>query len=131
MIALDTNVLVRYLREDDESQAARAAALIDAAAQRHEPLFVSHVVLCELTWVLQSGYRVPKAEIVTTLRGLFSASQLVIEDIDAGRRALARFQTGRAGFADYLIAERAQDHGCTRVATFDKVLLDDSDFFAP
>ena len=131
MIGLDTNILVRYLKRDDPAQAARAAALIEAAFNDREELFVSHIVLCELVWVLQSGYRHSKAEVVKALRLLLSATQLVFEDVDQVRRALARLDAGGGGFADYLIGERAVSAGCGRVATFDRALLADPAFFSP
>jgi predicted nucleic-acid-binding protein len=56
MIGLDTNVLVRYLTHDDPAQFAKAAAVIDAAAERGEQLLVNTSVLCELVWVLANAY---------------------------------------------------------------------------
>ena len=131
MIGLDTNVLVRYLREDDEAQAARTAALIDSAVERGEALFVSQVVVCEVVWVLTAGYRLPKAEVVRTVRSLLSAAQIVFEDADELRRALARHEAGKGDFADYLIGGRAVARGCEKIATFDKALLGEPEFFSP
>ena len=131
MIGLDTNVLVRYLREDDEAQAARAAALVDSAIERGEALFVSHIVLCALVWVLTAGYRLSKAEVLATVRSLVSAAELVIEEADEVRRALARHEAGKGDFADYLIGGRAVARGCQRVATFDRALLSEPEFFSP
>lgn len=131
MIGLDTNVVVRYLREDDEAQAAKAAALIDLAIKQEETLFVSHIVLCEVVWVLTAGYRLSKAEVLMTVRSLLSAAQLVLEDPDEVRRALARYEVGKGDFADCLIGGRAVARGCDRIATFDKALLNEPEFFSP
>jgi len=128
VIALDTNVLVRYLVDDDPEQTRRAAKLIESGTEAH---FVAHIVLCELVWVLGSSYKRPKTDIVAALRGLLEAIQLEIEAPELAHRALARFESGSAGFADYLIEERARTAGCERVATFDKALLREPSFFSP
>lgn len=131
MIALDTNVLVRYLTEDDEAQAARAAALIEGAIDREETMFVTHIVLCELAWVLGGPYRRSRRDIHTAITGLLAAAQLLVEDAEMAHRANARYRSGRADFADYLIGERASAAGCQTVATFDKKLLREDGFLEP
>jgi predicted nucleic-acid-binding protein len=131
VIGLDTNVVVRFLIEDDEAQAERAASLFDAAVQTKEALFISHVVVCELAWVLRSGYRRRKADVVAAIRALLSAAQIEFEDVDEVRRALARYDSGPGDLADYLIGERCRDRGCERVATFDEALHGEGEFFAP
>jgi predicted nucleic-acid-binding protein len=73
---LDTNVLVRYLVEDDGEQGARAAAFIEGVAARDERLFVSDVVVCELVWVLESAYGFGRRSIGQTLHDLVRARQL-------------------------------------------------------
>jgi predicted nucleic-acid-binding protein len=131
MIALDTNVLVRFVVEDDPRQSARAAALIEGAIARRERLFVAHVVLCELVWVLGRAYGRSKPDIVALLGGILGSAQIVVEGSDLAHHALARYASGGADFADYLIAERASVAGCAAVATFDKVLLGEEGFVAP
>ncbi len=130
MIALDTNVLVRYLVEDDPKQSARAALLIEGAADRGESMFVAHIVLCEVVWVLDSAYGVRKPEIVNTLSNLARTRHLEIEDVDLVHRALAAFERGKGDFSDYLIRERVLACGCSALATFDKALLKDAGFLA-
>ncbi len=131
MIALDTNVLVRYLVEDDAEQSARAARLIEGAADQGEMLFIAHIVVCEVVWVLQVAYRIGKPEVIATLKNLVRASHLELEDVELVRKALADFEGGKGDFADYLIRVRSVARGCERVATFDKALLKDPRFFAP
>ena len=131
MIALDTNVLLRYLVKDDEVQSSRSAALINGCADRGEKMFLSHIVLCELTWVLKAAYSVPKADLVELLSALVRGAQFVVEDPDLAGRALRRYQKGGADFPDYLIAERAGHAGCDQIATFDKQLLEEDDFVRP
>lgn len=131
MIGLDTNVLVRYLVEDDEEQALRAAELIEGAADRGDELFLAHIVLCELVWVLGAAYRRSREEIAVALTAILRTAQFVVEDVDLAHRALARFVEERGDFADYLVAERAAEAGCDAVATFDDKLLDAAGFIRP
>jgi predicted nucleic-acid-binding protein len=131
MIALDTNVLVRFLVRDDEGQHARAAALLQRGIGAGEAFFVADVVLAEVVWVLQSRYRLDRRAISEVLRALTEAEHLHFESAERTIRAWRRFRDGRGGFADYLIAERARDEKCDVVATFDGELLSEPGFVAP
>lgn len=119
MIGLDTNVLVRYLTEDDPKQSPRAVALVEGALEDGERLFVPQIVLCELVWVLDSVYSFPREEIVSVVRDLLRARQLVIEDLDSARKAVDQYAAKGGDFADFLIVERCRVAGCERVASFD------------
>ncbi|MEQ8537686.1 MAG: type II toxin-antitoxin system VapC family toxin [Coleofasciculus sp. D1-CHI-01] len=71
MIGLDTNILVRYLTQDDEQQWQQAVTLI----QQNQPCFIANIVLCELVWVLKGGnYRFHKDEIINTLEAMLHSS---------------------------------------------------------
>lgn len=131
MIGLDTNVLVRYLVEDDAEQAARAADLIDETLATGERLFLTEVVVCEVVWVLESVYRFPRGYITAVLGDLLRARQLVVEHPEAARQALDRYAHGTADFADYLILQRCDAKGCERVASFDKALHSEPSVFSP
>ena len=131
MIALDTNVLVRFLVQDDDAQFRAAAAVISRAGRADEQLFVSDVVLCEVVWVLAASYGVPKAEIVAILRKLLHSRQLTFRASDVLSRALDAYESGRGDFADYVIREDAAAAGYESVATFDKALLKEAGFARP
>jgi predicted nucleic-acid-binding protein len=131
LIGLDTNVLVRYLVEDDPEQSPRATALVERALEQGQRLFVPQIVLCELVWVLDSVYRYPLERITTVLRDLLRARQLVIEDLDSARKALDRYSARGGDFADYLIVERCRAAGCDRVASFDGGLSEEEDVYQP
>ena len=131
MIGLDTNVLVRYVVEDDEHQAARAVALIEGAAGRGERLFVAEIVLCELAWVLSVAYRRSRRDIARVLKAVLKTAQFEVQDADVAHRALTCYEAGSADFADYVVAERAAEAGCKSCATFDKKLLLDDRFVEP
>jgi predicted nucleic-acid-binding protein len=131
VIALDTNVLVRYVVEDDPAQARAAIALIEAAIERGDRLFVAQIVLCETVWVLSYAYRFRREEIVAILRQLRRAAQLEIEHPDDVRNAIESFAAGKGDFAAYLIAERSVANGCSSIATFDRTLYADPRFVSP
>jgi len=131
MMALDTNVLVRFLVEDDADQAARAAALLRRAEAGGEPLVVSEVVTCELVWVLESAYGFGRDEIAGALRDLLSVRALKFLGLDAVQRALVAYARGRGDFADYVVREIARDAGCEAVATFDRTILKEPGFVRP
>jgi predicted nucleic-acid-binding protein len=131
MIGLDTNVLVRYIVEDDPEQSPAAAAMIERALKREEPIFIPQIVLCELVWVLSFAYRFKRDAIVGFLQQLRRGAQLVIEGADEVKRAIETYAAGRGDFADYLIAERSIANGCSVVASFDRALEADTRFAAP
>lgn len=131
MIALDTNVLVRYVVEDDAAQSAAAVAMIERAVERDETLFVPQIVLCELVWVLSHAYRFNREEVVGVLHQLRRGAQIMVEGADEVRRAIDAYTSARGDFADYLLAERAVANGCSAIATFDRALQSDPRFTAP
>jgi len=119
---LDTNVLVRYLTQDDAAQARRANALLADAVAKGDRCFLGAVVLCELAWVLRGAYGFDKATIAATLERILVTAQFEIDDKDVVRRALEDYRPGKADFADYIIGQRGQEAGCTVTATFDRRL---------
>jgi predicted nucleic-acid-binding protein len=131
MIGLDTNVLVRFLVEDDAVQAARATALIEQAISESATLFISDVVLCETVWVLTSRYGFSRAEVATVLRRVLDADHLSFSAPGQHARALAAFSAGKGDFADYVIREHSLAAGCTAVATFDQALLKETGYHSP
>jgi predicted nucleic-acid-binding protein len=130
-LALDTNVLVRFLVRDDEEQHRQARSLIDGAIADGETFFVSEIVLCEVVWVLDTSYRVSKPEIVQALRTLVRAKLLHWRAADRARAAVDAFAQGRGDFADYLIREDGRAAGATALVTFDRHLLKESGFRSP
>lgn len=126
MIGLDTNVLVRYLAQDDPVQGAAAARLIDEELTPARPGFITLVVLVETCWVLKRLYAATADELITTVADLLNEPHLRIERHDVVRRTLQRLQdgrsrrSGRVGLADGLIAQIALDEGCSHTVTFDR-----------
>ena len=122
MIGLDTNVLVRYLTQDDPAQFARASAFIDAASEREEQFLVSTPVLCELVWVLATVYDYSREEISQALEQIFTTAQFEIERLDEARQALGDFRSSKADFRDALIGRINRSLGAEHTVTFDRHL---------
>jgi predicted nucleic-acid-binding protein len=118
MIGLDTNVLVRYVTQDDPIQSAKASDLIESLTTL-SPGFVSLVSVVELVWVLQSCYQSAKSDVVVVLETLLRTRELTIEHAEILWQALRRFTASKADFADCLIERCAHAAGCEYTATFD------------
>jgi predicted nucleic-acid-binding protein len=112
MPALDTNVLIRYVVQDDEAQLAAARRLIRKAVSEGQTLFVPVTVALELEWVLRSSYAVQRDETLEILSNLLSAAELTFESERALEVALHLYRDGSADFADCLhiaLAAQAQE----------------------
>jgi predicted nucleic-acid-binding protein len=120
VIALDTNLLVRLLTNDDPRQAARIEAWLQENATAQQPAYIDHVVLCELAWVLERSYGYPRADVQRALLAVLAHDQLRVEAPSLVRQALALHETGPADFSDYLLAARAKAAGYSPVLTLDK-----------
>lgn len=120
MIGLDTNVLVRYLAQDDPDQAARATRVVEQELTEKEPGFIGLIVLIETVWVLQRLYQASAEEIRETVNDLLGSRSVVVENRDVVARALGISKKNSCGFADAIIAASAYGAGCHRVMTFDR-----------
>ena len=120
MIGVDTNVLVRYIAQDDIDQSKRASRLIEDECSAATPGFISLVVLVELVWVSESCYGATRVEVAEMVRRILSIRQLVVQDAEIAWKALRLFESGKADFADCLIERMAFAAGCSAVMTFDK-----------
>ena len=120
MIGLDTNVMVRYLVQDDPTQTRQANALIDRAAAQETAMFINHVVMCELAWVLGRGYGYARTALAEVIEKILLGRQFEIEKKDLVWTALANFKASRADFADCLIGVINDLAGCESTLTFDR-----------
>lgn len=120
MIGIDTNVLVRYIAQDDRAQSARATAFIERECSAATPGFVGLVVLAEVVWVSESLYAADRQEISDIVRRILSIKQLVVQDAETAWKALRLFESGKVDFADCLVACSALAAGCESVVTFDR-----------
>lgn len=119
MKALDTNVLLRLLVEDDAAQTRRAAALARAEAAAGRPLLVNLIVLCELVWVLRRAYRFPADRIAVAIEALLEAPAFALQEPDIVRDAVAVQRAG-GDFVDAVIAAVNRTLGADETATFDQ-----------
>lgn len=126
-IAIDTNVLVRYLVKDEPRQSKVAAALINAGLEE-SGVFVSHIVLCELVWVLRRSYGIEKADIVKALTAILHEPGFAFESRAHVQSSLKEYLKSHGDFADYLIGHSCIARGCERVYTFDQKLKNSQSF---
>jgi predicted nucleic-acid-binding protein len=131
MIGLDTNILVRYLAQDDPEQAATATALFDGRLTEEEPGFIGVVAMAELVWVLERAYGVPDSDIAAAVERLLQTDVLVIESEQEVFAAMIALREGRGSFADALIGALGAKAGCSRTLTFDRKAVRLADFEHP
>jgi predicted nucleic-acid-binding protein len=120
MIGIDTNVLVRYIAQDDAAQSRRATSFIEKECNEAVPGFVGLVVLAEVVWVSESSYGAAREEVADIVRRILSSRHLVVQDAETAWKALRLFESSRADFADCLVARSAIAAGCKSVVSFDK-----------
>lgn len=119
-MGIDTNVLVRYIAQDDAAQSARATSFIEKECSATAPGFVGLVVLVEVVWVSESNYGAARQEVAEIVRRILSIKQLVVQDAETAWKALRLFESSKADFADCLVERSAIAAGCESVVTFDK-----------
>jgi predicted nucleic-acid-binding protein len=119
MLGIDTNVLVRFLVQDDPVQFEKALKLIKREVAAGRPVFINQLVLMETEWVLRSRYAAPKEKIIAAISGLLETVDVQLEDEAAIEEALYMWKDASADFADCLIAAKNRRMGCRETATFD------------
>lgn len=119
---LDTNVIVRYLTQDDPVQARKANATIEGTLAKGGSCYVSVVVLCEIVWVLRGAYGFARNAVLLALDRILETAGFRVEDRDFVRDALEEFRRGRGDFADYVVGVRNRAAGCSTTVTFDRSL---------
>ena len=119
MIGLDTNVLVRYIMQDDARQSALATRLFESLSVE-SPGFVTLVSVVELAWVLSSAYGLDRDQVVQAFESLLRSKEITVERAEIIWKALRVFQSANADFADCLIERAASAAGCDRTMTFDR-----------
>jgi predicted nucleic-acid-binding protein len=122
MIGLDTNLLVRYLTQDDLAQAKKAGEVIEKAAAKGEKLLIHPVVLCELVWVLETAYDYARKEVAVVLEKILRTAQSEIPEKETVWRAWGDYRSGKGDFADYLIGRANEHMGAEHTITFDQTL---------
>ncbi len=128
MIALDTNVLVRLLLEDDPDQSARALQVLEPLWEQGGRALLTDVVLAELEWVLDTAYGATRRQVLTSFSALLADDHFEMQDRSRVVEALRRYQEGSADLSDYLIGLAGSAAGANTTLTFDRALRGDTAF---
>lgn len=120
MIGLDTNVLVRYIVQDDAKQSKLASDLIEGLDDT-SPGFVTLVTVVELGWVLESSYNFSRQQFAEVMQTLLAVDSIKLDRAAAVASAVRSYASSNADFSDCLIERLSVNAGCERTMTFDKV----------
>ena len=131
MIGLDTNIVVRYLAQDDPVQSPKATEIIEGRLTEENPGFVSIVAMVEIVWVLDRAYRLTAREIAAAVERMLQTDVLVVEHEQEVFIAMIALKQGQGSFADAVIAALGATAGCSRTLTFDHKALRLSGFKLP
>ncbi len=123
MIGLDTNILVRYLTQDDPIQSPKATKLIERRLTEEKPGFVSIVAMVETVWVLERACSLTPHEIVGAVERVLQTDVLVVENEQEVFAAMIALKEGHGSFADAVIAALGARMGCSCTLTFDRKAL--------
>jgi len=122
MIGLDTNILVRYLTQDDPDQSKKASLEIEKGLAAGHMFFITDIVMCELVWVLESAYEYDHREIIPVLENILRTKQFRFENKDLLWKSLTAYSNKKGDFADHLIGYVGHKAGCQETITFDTAL---------
>lgn len=122
MIALDTNVLLRLLLQDDASQVSKARKELEPFDDSAEGIFINDVVLAETLWTLRGRYRLSKDDLLLALRGLLDTAAFAFENRTVIQAAVSIYEASAADFSDCLVAAKNAAAGCEYTATFDRAM---------
>ena len=120
MIGLDTNIIVRYLTQDDPLQSSKATEIIERRLTEEVPGFVSIVAMVETVWVLDRAYGLPAHKIAAAVERMLQTDVLVIENEQEIFTAMIALKEGQGSFADSVIAALGLRAGCSCTLTFDR-----------
>jgi predicted nucleic-acid-binding protein len=132
VIGLDSNLLIRFLTQDDRGQTERAAEFLAIACSPDQPGFINVVVLAEVVWTLEKSYKFDKNHIAATVLRLVDAEELEVQHGNAVRAACEWYLQSpsarrRVGLADYIIVSLNAAAGCETTATMDRRLAEEAD----
>jgi len=123
MMGLDTNILVRYLTQDDPIQSPKATEIFERRLTEENPGFVSIVAMVETVWVLERAYGLTTDEIVAAIERVLQTDVLIVENEQEVFTAMIALKEGQGSFADAVIAPLGARMGCSWTLTFDQKAL--------
>ena len=131
MIGIDTNILVRYLTQDDEKQAAIINKIIAQYENQAHSMFINNIVICELIWVLERGYKYSKKEIISAVRVILSTTEFAFEQPEILWLSLNDYEKYNADFSDILLSKINKIYDCDYTITFDNKATNLKEFNTP
>ncbi len=120
MLGLDTNILIRYIVHDDPVQSPLVSRFLKQKCSEEKPCYISHIVLCELVWVLESAYGYKREQVAETLKLILEIRHFCIGEQESAWSALKAYCSGSADFSDLLLGETNKLYGCETTITLDK-----------
>ena len=120
MIGIDTNVLVRYLAQDDPAQSTLATEIMEEWVTVQDPGFISVVAMVETARVLDRGFGLTAREIAAAIERVLQADLLVVENEQEVFTSMVMLKEGRGSFGDALIGALGAKAGCSHTITFDR-----------
>ena len=120
MIAIDTNILVRYITQDDLQQAEATENLLATYNNKPQSIFINNIVLCEFVWVLEKGYKYTQQQISSTIRIILSTEEFAFEYHNVLWLALEEYELKNTDFSDSLISKLNHNLGYKKTFSFDK-----------
>jgi predicted nucleic-acid-binding protein len=128
MIGIDTNILIRYFTQDNLEQAQIVEQIIDNYANSPNSMFVNNIVMCELIWVLERGYKYSKEEIGQVIKQMLSTEEFAFENQELLWLTLNQYIQNKLDFSDALIGELNKACGCAKTLTFDQAAIKANNF---
>ena len=122
MIGLDTNILVRYLTQDDPYQSMKVNDEIEEGLAAGDMFFIANIVMCELVWVLETAYGYDRQDIIPVFENILRTRQFQFENKDLLWISLSDYRNKKGDFADHLIGQTGHKAGCRETLTFDSGL---------
>ncbi|AFC71434.1 PIN domain-containing protein [Rickettsia australis] len=122
MIRIDTNTLIRYLIGDDKVQNIKAIELIARYCGQENSIFINNIVICELVWVLEKGYKYSKGQIISVLKAIFSTVEFCFENQQVLWLSVLEYENYKTDFSDILIGKLNIFKDCNYIVTFDKAV---------
>ena len=123
MIAIDTNILVRYLTQDDEKLASIATRFLEQHVNKTNYIYINNIVICELIWVLERGYRYTKTQITEVIKEILTSSEFCFENRELLWLSLENYRMTKADYSDIVICLCNKSKGCENTFTFNQAAI--------
>jgi predicted nucleic-acid-binding protein len=120
MIGLDTNVILRYLLQDDPTQTRQVNQIFESQLSESKPGFINLATVLEVVWVLRSLLKQTPAQIATQIESLLTSDSLEVQNEQQVFEAAFALKRDTGEFEDALIGALNSWSGCSHTLTFDR-----------